>query len=209
MNINSDNIIKDAQRLRGTTDEVRSKRSSSEQGASQPAAHQIEVTLDQMNINLRAHQQTVARLQLESIGLEQIQRSLEFITKSNPGDFEDIRRAIGEVQTATEATRFQQQHLIPQTLREALYSDLTASGKAQSALTLLQARRGEIETGLKDEFAQISRIQVSFENIQSVNMQLDGKAQSVVEDLSRQLLAQKQLVQSPMDPATVMNLLRA
>lgn len=209
MNINSDNIIKDAQRLRGTTDEVRSRRTAGEQGSTQPAAHQIEVTLDQMNINLRTHQQTVARLQLESIGLDQIERGLEFVVKNNPGDYEDIRRAIGEVQTAADATRFQQQHLIPQTLREALYADLTAPGKAQAALDLLTSRRGEIDNSLRDEFAQISRIQVSFENIQSVNLHLDGKAQSVVDELSRQLLAQKQLVQSPMDPATVMTLLRA
>lgn len=209
MNINSDNIIKDAQRLRGTTDEVRSRRANSEHTSTQPAAQQIEIALDQMNINLRAHQQTVARLQLESIGLDQIERGLEFIVKSNPGDYEDIRQAIGEIQTAVEATRFQQQHLIPQTLREALYADLNAPGRAQSALDLLASRRNEIDNSLKDEFAQISKIQVSFENIQSVNLQLDGKAQSVVDDLSRQLLAQEQLVQSLLNPNTVMSLLRS
>lgn len=208
MIINSDNIIKDAQRLRGTTDEVRNKRSAPDQENVKPATHQVEVALDQMNINLRAHQQTVAKLQLESIGLEQIQRSLEFVVKNNPGDFEELRRAIGEAQTAADATRFQQQSLIPQNLREALYADLMIPAKAQTALDMVYTRNAEVEKGLKDEFSQISRIQISFENIQSVNMQLDGKALSVVDELSKQLLVQKQLVQSPMDPATVMSLLR-
>jgi len=222
MQINSDAIIQEAQRLRAGSEDLRSRRAD-EQGTPSPlASRQIEVSLDQMNVNLRAHQQTVARLQLENIGLDQIDQGLNFIIKSrsieqdlnfviknNPSAYEDIRRTVGEMQSAIEATRFQQQTLIPRNLREALYGDILAPGQAEDASRLLGQRRQEIEDTLRQEFAQISRIQVSFENIQSLNMSLEGRAQSVVDDLARQLVTQQKLVQSPMDPTTVMNLLRA
>jgi hypothetical protein len=209
MQINSDNIIKDAQRLRASSDDIRSHKADEQGTHPNPASQQIEVTLDQMNVNLRAHQQTVASLQLESIGLDQIERSLSFILKNNPGDYEDIRQAVNEMRNAVDATRFQQQTLIPHSLREALFGDILASGQAEKANQLLMERRTEIDANLVREFAQISRIQVSFENFQSLNMALEGRAQSVVEELTKQLVTQQQLLQSPMDPATVVNLLRS
>ena len=209
MQINSDNIIKDAQRLRGTGDDIKSRKTGDGEGKTSPANRQLEVSLDQMNVNLRTHQQTVARLQLESIGLDQIERGIEFIIKNNPGDYEDLRRAMNETRAAADATRFQQQPLVPQSLREALYGDLLEPGTTLAAKALLDNRKTEIDTSLKQEFEQISKIQVSFENFQSLNIPLEGKAQSVVADLKEQLVLQRQLVQSPMDPAIVMNLLRA
>ena len=209
MQINSDNIIKDAQRLRGAGDDIKSRKTGDGEGKTSPANRQLEVSLDQMNVNLRTHQQTVARLQLESIGLDQIERGIEFIIKNNPGDYEDLRRAMNETRAAADATRFQQQPLVPQSLREALYGDLLEPGTTLAAKALLDDRKTEIDTSLKQEFEQISKIQVSFENFQSLNIPLEGKAQSVVADLKEQLVLQRQLVQSPMDPATVMNLLRA
>ena len=208
MQINSDNIIKDAQRLRGTGDDIKSRKAGDGEGKTAPANRQLEISLDQMNVNLRTHQQTVARLQLESIGLDQIERGIEFIIKNNPGDYEDLRRAMNETRTAADATRFQQQPLIPQTLRDALFGDLLEPGTALAAKALLDDRKTEIDATLKQEFAQISKIQVSFENFQSLNIPLDGKAGDVVNELKDQLLKQRQLVQAPMDPATVMNLLR-
>ena len=209
MQINSDTIIQDAQRLRTNTEDVRSRRADDHGTPSAPASRQIEVTLDQMNVNLRAHQQTVASLQLESIGLDQIERSLNFILKNNPGSYDDLRQAVSEMQSAVEATRFQQQPLIPRSLREALYGDILGQGQADRAAHMLSQRRTEITDSLQYEISQISRIQVSFENIQSLNMPLDGRAQSVVEELAKQLVSQQRFVQSPMDPTTVMNLLRA
>jgi hypothetical protein len=208
MQINSDSIIQDAQKLRVSAEELRSRRTDEQGSQPAPAARQIEVALDQMNVNLRTHQQTVARLQLESIGLDQIEQGLTFIVKNNPGDFDDLKRVVGELQSAIEATRFQQQMLIPRSLREALYGDILAPGMAEAANQLLAQRRSEIEEGLKHEFAQISRIQVSFENIQALNMPLEGNASNLVAELAKQLVAQQQLVQSPMDPTTVMALLR-
>jgi hypothetical protein len=210
MQINSDTIIQDAQRLRANTDDIRSRRADEQGQHSAPASRQIEVALDQMNVNLRAHQQTVARLQLENIGLDQIERGLSFIIKNNPGgSYDELNRTVSEMQSAVEATRFQQQVLIPRNLREALYGDILVTGQADIAGQILAQRRAEIDDNLKSEIAQISRIQVSFENIQSLNMPLEGRAQSVVEELAKQLVTQQRLVQAPMDPATVMNLLRA
>jgi len=209
MQINSDAIIQDAQKLRATSEDLRSHKAGEQGTRANPASQQIELALDQMNVNLRTHQQTVARLQLETIGLEQIEKNLNFIIKNNPGDFNDLKRAVTEIQSAIEATRYQQQSLISRNLRDALYADILMPGVAQDAMQMLSQRREDIEKGLKHEFAQISRIQVSFENIQSLNMPLEGRAQSVVEELTKQLLTQQKLVQSAMDPATVINLLRA
>ncbi|MDR2734401.1 MAG: hypothetical protein LBC99_07155 [Spirochaetota bacterium] len=208
MQINSDAIIQDAQKLRASSEDIRSYKAGDQGTRAALAAQQIELTLDQMNVNLRTHQQTVARLQLETIGLDQIEKNLNFIIKNNPGAFDDLKRVVTEVQSAIEATRYQQQYLIPRNLRDALYADILLPGMAQDAMQMLGQRREEIEKNLKNEFAQISRIQVSFENIQSLNMPLEGRAQSVVEELAKQLVAQQKLVQSPMDPTTVMNLLR-
>jgi hypothetical protein len=209
MQINSDTIIQDAQRLRASTDDIRSRRADEQGTHTAPASRQIEVALDQMNVNLRAHQQTVARLQLENIGLDQIERGLNFIIRNNPGgSFDDLSRTVSEMQSAVEATRFQQQVLIPRNLREALYGDILGANQANFAEQLLAQRRAEVEDGLRHEIAQISRIQVSFENIQSLNMALEGRAQSMVEELTQQLVTQQRLVQSPMDPTMVMNLLR-
>jgi hypothetical protein len=210
MQINSDAIIQDAQKLRASSEDLRSYKAGEQDArTAQASRRQIEFALDQMNVNLRTHQQTVARLQLETIGLDQIERNLNFILKSNPEAFEEFKRVVTEMQSAVEATRYQQQSLIPQNLRDAIYGDLNLPGRALEAMQMLIQRREEIDKGLKYEFQQISRIQVSFENIQSLNMPLEGRAQSVVEELAKQLVTQQKLVQSPMDPNTVMNLLRA
>jgi hypothetical protein len=93
-------------------------------------------------------------------------------------------------------------------LRDVLFSDLLLPGQGENAMILVAGRRDQIANSLKYEFAQIKSIQVSFENIQSLNRSLEGHAQSVVDELAKQLVTQQKLLQSPMDPTTVMNLLR-
>lgn len=206
MKINSENLIKDAQQLRKTQQELRSKKSDSKGKESRPS-QQIQVTLGEIRVNLRSHQQTIAKLQLESVGLEQIERNLDFLLKQNPADYEAIKQAKSEIDTALDATRFQQQPLIPAGIREQLGGTLEDRGLVNRIKQEIALRRDEISGQLKMEFNQINKIQVSFENILSLNMPSNEKVRTNIEEIKQQLSLQEQ-IQANLNPATVMGLLQ-
>lgn len=205
MQINSDNLIKDAQRLRRTQEEIKSKRSEGSLDDSRPA-REVQVTLDELNVNLRVHQQNVVKLQLESVGLEQVERNLEFLVKSNPGDFEDIKKAINEIDTALTATRFRDQELIPSSLREVLRRDREDASRLPELREDVARRRDEVDGQLATEYGQISRIQVSFENILSGTVPAGPAGRALIDELKEKLAFQQQ-IQGAMNPETVRQLL--
>jgi hypothetical protein len=203
MKITSESIVNDAQRLKRTQDEARSRRADDGARPSQ----QIEVSLDQMSVSLKTHQQSIARIQLESIGLEQIERNLDFLIANNPGDFEDIKRAMNEITGSVDATRFQQQELIPRDIREALQALVSDRSQAGQTRDSVSARRNELGEILQREINQVNRIQVSLENVLSLNMPENSRIRPLIDDIKTQLANQAGF-RSSLDPVTVMGLLR-
>jgi len=205
MKINSENLIKDAQKLRKTQEKP--KKSVDAGGNSRPTK-KIQLTLDTMFINLKTHQQNIAKLQLETVGLEQIEKSLDFIIKNNPGDFDSLKQAKNEIETAVNASMFQKDRLISDKLQKMLLSDLGKPGAAESTKNQVNLRKDEIKSLLKTEINKINKIQVSFENINSLNMPSDEKIGSIIEDIKNNLTIQQQ-IQSNVNPSTVLGLLKS
>ena len=93
MKIDPEHLLKDAKRLRKTQDDIKSQK---------PIANDIKrirVTLDDIGVSLKSHQQTIAKLQLENIGLEQVEKNLDQLLKQNPADFDMIKQAKNEMST--------------------------------------------------------------------------------------------------------------
>lgn len=204
MKITTEALISDALRLRKSQDELKGTRETGKRSDETQA--RIHDTLGEINLNLKSHQKTIARLQLENIGLERIEQTIGLLLKEGP-DRNQLDRANNEIKTVLESTRYQQEPLIPRTIQDLFKEDLgnlDNLGKAKQGVSL---RREEISGKLQMEFAQISKIQVSFENILSQQIPGTDKANDLVRDIKSQMTIQDK-IQSNVNPATVMGLLQ-
>lgn len=204
MKITSESLINDALRLRKSQDEIKGTGKSSK--STDKAKSRIKDTLGQINVNLKTHQQTVARLQLENIGLDRIEQSIDQLLKQNPGDYDQLRQSKNEMQTVIDATRFQNEPLIPQTIREMITNGLKSADDADKLKQSVTLRREAISGKLQMEFAQISKIQVSFENVLSQQLPGSDNIDQTIRDIKEQMTIQDR-IQSNVDPATVMGLI--
>jgi len=204
MKITSESLINDALRLRKSQDEV--KGTGKSRKGSREASNRIQDTLGEINVNLKTHQQTVARLHLENMGLERIEQSIDQLLKQNPAGYDQLRKAKNEIKTIVDATRYQQEPLIPTTVQELIAGGLNSSKDAQKIKQSLTLRRDAISGKLQMEFAQISKIQVSFENVLSQQLPGSDSIDQTINEIKKQLTIQDR-IQSSVNPTTVMELL--
>lgn len=200
MKIDQENLLKAAIKLKQTQQKLK------ETSVKSKEFKKIRVTLDDIGVSLKSHQQTVAKLQLENIGLEQIEKNLDMILKENPADFETIKQAKNKITTAVNSSKFQGDNLIPESIQNILNKDLAVKENLNEVKTSIQFRMNEITGLLETEFSQINKIQVSFENIMSLNT-MDGDTASKTIDEIKEQLSIQQKIQSNVNPTTVMGLL--
>lgn len=208
MKINSDKLLNDARKLRKTQDESRSTRSSVE---TRPAAARLETRLDQMSGNLRTHRQNITRLQLESIGLDQLYNSVQNILEQQSRGTQPDAESLQQIETIVDATRFQQQQLIPGSIREMLRNAADSADYLKTVQDLIAKRRLEVSDLLGNELQQVNRIQVSFENIISANVPETGSVKPLMADIKQQLDAQSKRPSadvSKVNPHTALQLLQ-
>jgi hypothetical protein len=99
------------------------------------------------------------------MGLDRIQQHVDQLKNMTPGI--DRKQVTDEIQTVLDATRYHQEPLIPQSIRDLFKLDLGNPDILKQASDSLTQRRELISTRLQKEFDQINKIQVSFENILS------------------------------------------
>lgn len=208
MKINSDRLLNDARKLRKSQDEQRTGRT----GNGADKANRMQSRLDQMSGNLRTHQQNMAKLQLETISLDQLFNSVQNILEQRAGNSDIDQQNVQSIETTLNAARFQQQQLIPGSIRELLQDSLDSVDRLKTVQDLISKRRQDVSNLLGDELQQINRIQVSFENILSANIPETKNAKPLMDDIKQQLAVQDQLRSQDMsrvDPRSVMQLLQS
>jgi len=205
MKITSEALISDALRLRKSQDEMQGAREAGKRSVETQT--RIKDTLGEINLNLKSHQKTIARLQLENIGLERIEQNLDQLQKQHPVEKKLVDQATDEIKTVLEATRYQQEQLIPKTIKDLFKEDLSIPDNLLQAKESVSLRRDTISGKLQMEFSQISKIQVSFENILSQQIPATDSVGGLIKDIKKQMTIQDK-IQSNVNPATVMGLLQ-
>lgn len=202
MKVDPEILLKNARKLRKSQDNVKQKKSGSGD------FKKLKVTLDEIGVSLKSHQHTIAKLQLEHMGLEQIEKSIDFLLSQNPTDFEDLKQAKNQIDTALKTALFQGNPLIPENVKQAVTSNLAKPDLLDKSKQMLRTRIDEITGLLTTEFNQINKIQISFENIMSLNLQSNSSVINTIDEIKEQLSVQEQ-IQSNVNPATVMGLLNS
>ena len=203
MKITSETLINDALRLRKAQDELKGTRETGKRTSETQT--RITNTLGEINNNLLSHQKTIAQLQLENMGLDRIQQNVDQLKSMTPGI--DRQQVKDEIQTILDATRYRQEPLIPQSIRDLFKLDLGNQDVLQQATDSLTQRREALGTRLQKEFDQINKIQVSFENILSQQIPASAEAGILIKEITTQMSLQDK-IQSNVNPATVMGLLQ-
>lgn len=203
MKITSETLINDALRLRKAQDELKGTRETGKRTSETQT--RITNTLGEINNNLLSHQKTIAQLQLENMGLDRIQQNVDQLKSMTPGI--DRQQVKDEIQTILDATRYRQEPLIPQSIRDLFKLDLGNQDILQQATDSLTQRREALNTRLQKEFDQINKIQVSFENILSQQIPASAEAGTLIKEITTQMSLQDK-IQSNVNPATVMGLLQ-
>lgn len=203
MKITSETLINDALRLRKAQDELKGTRETGKRTSETQT--RITNTLGEINNNLLSHQKTIAQLQLENMGLDRIQQNVDQLKNMTPGI--DRQQVKDEIQTVLDATRYRQEPLIPQSIRDLFKLDLGNQDILQQATDSLTQRREALGIRLQKEFDQINKIQVSFENILSQQIPASAEAGTLIKEITTQMSLQEK-IQSNVNPATVMGLLQ-
>lgn len=203
MKITSETLINDALRLRKAQDELKGTRETGKRTSETQT--RITNTLGEINNNLLSHQKTIAQLQLENMGLDRIQQNVDQLKNMTPGI--DRQQIKDEIQTVLDATRYRQEPLIPQSIRDLFKLDLGNQDILQQATDSLTQRREALGIRLQKEFDQINKIQVSFENILSQQIPASAEAGTLIKEITTQMSLQEK-IQSNVNPATVMGLLQ-
>jgi len=202
MKISSDNLLKEAFKLKEATKSSSNKNDDKKTGK---ATEFVENKLGQLQSSLKMHQKNLLRYRLEETGLKKINNSLTSLKNDNKVDADSTNKTIKAI---ISATKFRQEQVISPDLQQIITTNLSNKDNLNSTTDEVSKRLTNLEKLVNDEFKQISKIEVSFQNIVSANIPSSDKARVTLADIKNELAIQDQ-IKTTVDPATVMHLLKA